>query len=125
MTIDLKPIFDAARTADDEVQHVLDEVGAALKEGTEEGNQKALDLRPTLEAAEKKAKEYNQLYISVRNAQQTSDAARKFIPVQNTEAGGQRNGSQAKEMNRSDFEAMDSAAQMKFAQDGGIVIDPE
>lgn len=125
MTVDLKPYFDAARTADDEVQRIMADMNAAFTEGTDEGKQRALDLRPALDAAKAKAQEANDLYISMRNASaQSGTAAREFVPVSNPDnlSGGNQ---PQREMARNSFLALSAAEQMKFVKDGGSVVDPE
>ena len=120
--LDLKPYFDAARAADDEVQRIMNEMNAAFLEGTEESNQKALDLRPTLDEAKKKAEDANALYLSMRNAANVSDGvAKNFVPV----SDGSLPADQAREMKRGDFLALDAAGRMKFIKDGGKVVDEE
>ncbi len=123
MSIDLKPYFDAARMADDEVQRIMNEMNAAFEEGTEESKQKALDLRPVLDEAKRKAEDANQLYLSMRDAASVSDGvAKNFVPVSD---GVNLPASQAREMQRQDFLALDAAARMKFIKDGGKVVDEE
>jgi hypothetical protein len=62
----LKPYYDAALSADAEVKRILAEMDAAFNSATEEGKQKALEMRPALDAAKAKAEESNKLYISMR-----------------------------------------------------------
>ncbi len=118
--IDLKPYFDAARTADDEVQRVMNEMHTAFNEGTEDGKQKALDLRPSLDEVQQKADEANKLYISMRNAANvSSDAAKNFVPVPETN----QEEIEKIALKRADFLALDAAARMKFIQGGGKVTE--
>lgn len=121
MAIDLKPYFDGAQKADEEVQRILNDMNAAFNDGTEEGKAKALELRPSLDAAREKAKEANEIYLSVRSASAMSDgAAKQFVPVETDPASG---APEAKEMVREEFLALDSAARMKFIKGGGKVVD--
>jgi len=69
----LKPYYDAALAADAEVKRILAEMDAAFNDGTPEGKQKALDLRPALDEAQKKAKQSNELYTSMRDASLVND----------------------------------------------------
>lgn len=124
MGVDLKPMLDDARKASDEVQTILNQMTTAFNEGTEEGKAKALELRPKLDEAQKKAKDANDLYVSARNASNVSDsAAKNFVPVPDNPAGGASDSKS--EMKREEFSALDAAARMKFVHDGGTVIDPE
>ncbi len=121
--IDLKPYFDSAQAADQEVQQIMNDIDTAFLKGTEEGKQEALDLRPKLDKAKTKAAEVNTLYISLRDASaSSSNAARQFVPV----ADGKDLPAQAgKIMNREEFNALDAVAQVKFIKDGGTLVDPE
>ncbi len=76
--MDLKPYFDAANKADEEVKRIAGEIDAAFRAGDQK---KAMDLRPALDEAKVKAKEANELYLSMRDAGENDGAARKFTPV--------------------------------------------
>lgn len=122
MAVDLKPYFDAARAADDEVQRIMGEMNAAFTEGTEDGKAKALELRPKLDEAKKKAEAANQLYLSMRDAASTSDGvAKNFIPA--AEGAAQEGKSPSK--TRAEFFAMNAAERMKFVKNGGKVVDED
>ena len=119
---DLKPYFDAAQAANDEVQRVMDDMNAAFSDGTDEGKTKALEMRPALDAAKKKAEDANALYISMRNAAGVSENnAARFVPV--TDKHASPAGDPAREMSRRDFLALDAAARMDFIRKGGAVVD--
>ena len=123
MTIDLKPYFDSAQAADEEVQRIMNQMNAAFEKGTEEGKQEALDLRPALDEAKTKAADANTLYISMRDAASASSAAAKqFVPVNDQAA---QNPGAGKSLTRDVFTALDAAARMKFIKDGGTLVDPE
>ena len=121
--LDLKPLYDAARAASDKMQTILKDMETAFNEGTEEGKQKALELRPALDQAKIEADQANQLYISMRDAASVSDqAAKLFVP-----AGSVTNptgADAAKEMTRAAFEGLDAEAQMKFMKAGGKISEP-
>lgn len=120
--IDLKPYFDAARAADEDVQRIMNEVHAHFEEGTEEGKQAALDLRPTLDEAKAKAEEANKLYLSMRDAAAVdSHAAKEFVPVSDNLPQVENK----REMKRRDFLALDASARMQFIQGGGAVLDED
>lgn len=123
MTIDLKPYFDAAQKADEDVQRIMNEMNAAFEEGTDEGKQKALDLRLSLDEAKTKASNANALYVSMRDAAATSSAAAKqFVPVSDQ---AEQSPAAGKSLTRDAFAALDAAERMKFVLDGGTVVDPE
>jgi len=69
----LKPYYDAALAADAEVKRILAEMDAAFNDGTPKGKQKALDLRPALDEAQKQAKQSNELYARMRDASLVND----------------------------------------------------
>jgi hypothetical protein len=120
--IDLKPYYDAARAADDEVQRIMNLMHEHFNSGTEEGKQAALDLRSDLDAAKAKAADANQLYLSMREAAaQSSNAAREFVPVNDTTKPAGKSGV----MNRKEFLALDASARMAYIKRGGILIDED
>ncbi len=121
--IDLKPYFDAAQVADAEVMRIMDDMNTHFSDGTDEGKQAALDLRPALDVAKGKAADANQLYISMRDAAATSNsAAREFVPVSDSTS---KAGDPTKEMKRQEFEALDAAARVKFIKAGGVVTESD
>ena len=123
MSMDLKPYFDSARAADDEVQRVMAEMNTAFTDGTDAGKTKALELRPSLDAAKKKALEDNELYISMRNAVSVSDGvAKKFVPV-NEAAAEIVKGAKPKTIKRQEYDAMSLVDRSNFIRDGGTVED--
>lgn len=120
--MDLKPFYDAANAASEEMQTILNQMETAFNEGTEEGKQKALDLRPDLDLAKEKADKANHLYVSVRDAASTGDrAAKLFVPAGDKKPDAEA----AKTMSRAAFTDLDAAAQMKFMKDGGKIVDTD
>ena len=117
--LNLKPVYDAAQAAEAKVNGILAEMLEAFDTGTDEGKQKALDLRPALEEAKAEAKTANDLYVSMREALGDQDAAaRKFVPVNGAEPA------QAKKViSRADYEALDFAARHEFFANGGSVVE--
>jgi HK97 family phage major capsid protein len=73
--MDLKPYFDAVNTAEAEVTRLRNEIDSLFRAGDQK---KALDLRPALDEAKTKAKEANDLYLSMRDAGNPADPARNF-----------------------------------------------
>lgn len=77
--MDLKKYFDAANQAEQEVNRIAGEIDAAFSAGDKK---KAMDLRPALDEAKNKAKEANELYLSMKNAASDGNpAAARFTPV--------------------------------------------
>lgn len=119
----LKSFYDAALAADAEVKRILNEMDVAFTEGTEEGKDKALALRPALDEAKSKAEDANRLYISVRDASLVSNqAAPLFVPPPDP-ASNDPQGADPKVMNRAAFRALDPAAQMAYIKGGGRLED--
>lgn len=119
--MNLKQLYDAAKDADGKAQLILKQMTDAFDTGTEEGKQKALELRPALDEAKLKANEANQLYISARDADavDVNSASRRFVPT-----GGVVN--TTREITRAEFEEMDYAERHTYLQSGGaIVSNPE
>ena len=121
MGIDLKAVYDAAKAADEKVNAVLMEMTAAFEEGTEEGKQKALALRPALEAAKADSKQANDLYVEMRDARADSDEhARKFVPVNKDAAKASE---PAKTMTNAEWLALSFVDRRKFFADGGQIVE--
>jgi len=117
---DLKPFYDRAKADSDEVTRLQNEANTLINNGTDEGIQAAIDLQPALEAAVIKADGSNKLYISMRNAENTSsNAASLFVP----EANETNEEASDKVMNRAAFEALTPKARMKFVRAGGRLED--
>ena len=76
--MELKPYFDAVNTAEAEVTRLRNEIDSLFRAGDKK---KALDLRPALEEAKTKAKEANDLYLSMRDAGNPADPGRHFVPA--------------------------------------------
>lgn len=115
----LKPLYDAARAAEEKVRQIQQEMLDAFELGTEEGKRRALELRPALDEAKRQADEANQLYISVRDAEavDADAAARKFVPVKSS------NGELAQSMPRAEFEALSAADKMSFMLADGRIVE--
>jgi len=121
--IDLKPAIDAVRVADEKVNRLLDEMNTHLTTGTDEGTQAALDLRPALDEAKAKAADAKQLYETMRDAaSQSGNSARAFVPATGTNL---TTGDPAKEMARSEFDALDATERLTFMRAGGKVIESD
>jgi hypothetical protein len=118
MMLNLKPFLDAAQAASTEVLRVANEIETAFALGTEEGTQQAMDLKSALDDAETKAAAANELYLSMRKAASTGDAASKFVPV--TE---DRTPDDKKTITRAEFEAMDYQARHDYLKAGGAIVD--
>lgn len=122
--IDLKPYYDAARAADDEVLRIMASMNEHFNAGTDDGKAEALGLRPALDEAKNKADEANRLYMSMRDAAaQSNSVARTFVPV----AGGDlpEAAGRAKTMKRQEFLALNTQERMAYIRDGGTIVDEE
>jgi hypothetical protein len=120
----LKPYYDAALAADAEVKRVLNEMDTAFNDGTDEGKQKALDLRPALEEAKTKAEGANKLYASIRDASLVNDnMAALFTTPPDPAKDDQQDDKSPKVMKLPDFQALTPKARLAFSKAGGRVED--
>lgn len=114
---ELKPYFDRAKADSDEVTRLQNELNAQFESGTDEGVQAAIDLQPALEAAIIKAKQSNELYVTMRNADNnTSNAASLFVSADNNEGREDE-----KKMTLAAYNAMPPRERLKFSKAGGIL----
>lgn len=113
----LKPLYDAAKTADEKVASIVSQMTAAFDKETDEGNAEAMAMRADLDAARAEAEEANLAYISARDVSADSDEnARKFVPV--SETAGKPN-----QKTRAEFEALGPAERMDWALKGGLIVE--
>jgi len=115
----LRELWNAAKAADAKVQSIHAEMVAALDDGTEEGKQKALDLRPALDEAKAAADAANLLYIDARDAEPEDPdaAARLFVPVPASQS------QPAKVMTRAEFDQLPAAKKQDFMLADGHLTD--
>jgi hypothetical protein len=116
----LKPYYDAAFKADEEVKRILAEMDTLFNDGTEEGKQKALQLRPALDEAQAEAKEANQLYTSMRDASLVNDSMASLFTTPADPASQARDES-PKIMKLSEFHALSPRERLAFAKSGGAL----
>lgn len=119
----LKPYYDAALAADAEVKRILNDMDVAFNDGTETGKEKALSLRPALDAAKQNAEGANQLYVSMRDAALVNDQLGSLFTSPPDPAGDDQVADKAKVINRAGFQALDPNARMAFIKAGGKVAD--
>jgi hypothetical protein len=119
----LKLVLDAARAADDEVKRILAQMDESFTEQTEDGQARALALRPSLDEAKKKATEMNGLYAEMRDASLVSEnAAVLFVPPAD-HANENPEGPGPKVMNRAAFASLQPGAKAQFMRAGGRLED--
>ena len=119
----LKPYYDAALAADAEVKRILAEMDAAFTDGTPEGKEKALSLRPALDVAQTKAKEANELYASMRDASLVNDSMASLFTTPPDLARDDPKDGSPKVMNRNTFDALKNHAKWDYMNSGGKVVD--
>jgi len=119
----LKPYYDAALAADAEVKRILNEMDAAFNEGTDEGKEKALALRPTLDEAKTKAEEANKLYASMRDASLVNDSMAALFTTPPDPAKDDQTDVSPKVMKLSDFRALPPKDRLAFSKAGGKIED--
>ena len=120
--LDLKTYFDAVNTAEEEVQRIAKDLDALFQEGTEESKAKALELRPTLDAAQAKHAEAVALYEAMQKANRPNDVARNFVPVSNTPPD-QVEGNQPAVIKRAEYEQMNLVDRARYIRSGGTIED--
>jgi len=119
----LKPYYDAALAADADVKRILAEMDAAFNDGTPEGKEKALSLRPALDVAQTKAKEANQLYASMRDASLINDSMASLFTVPPDLAQQDQKDDSPKVINRAGLTALSPVARIAFFRAGGKVVE--
>jgi hypothetical protein len=115
--MDLKPYYDAAVAAEAEVKRVALEIDGHFTAGETD---KALELRPALDEAKNKAKDANDLYLSMRNAHEGKGVEAQFVPA-NPDAAPQGSADEKKSMTRLEFLALNASERMSFILAGGTV----
>jgi len=119
----LKPYYDAALAADAEVKRILAEMDAAFNDGTPEGKEKALSLRPALDVAQQKAKEANELYASMRDASLVNDSMASLFTTPPDPATDHQTDASPKVMKLSEFRALPPKDRLAFSKAGGKIED--
>jgi hypothetical protein len=120
----LKPYYDAALAADAEVKRILSDMDTHFNDGTEDGKNKALELRPALDEAKIKAEQANTLYVSMRDASLVNDnTAALFSAPADPAATPDPKGEGAKVMKLSEFQALDPKVRFAYIKAGGVIED--
>ena|SRR3990172_9391486 len=121
--IDLKLYHDKVIAADAEVKEIAGQIDGFIRSETEEGNAKALELQPSLDAAQKKHDEALKLYNSLTAAGKPSNVAQNFVPVSTTSTDQEAPEIPAGTMKLADFQSKTPAERMAFVKSGGVVED--
>lgn len=119
----LKPYYDAALSADAEVKQILADMDAAFNDGTDEGKEKALSLRPALDEAKTKAEGANQLYVSMRDASLINDSAASLFTTPSDPAQDDQDDKSPKVIKRVDYDALHPTQRAAYLKSGGKVED--
>jgi len=119
----LKPYYDAALAADADVKRILNEMDAAFNEGTDEGKEKALALRPMLDEAKTKAEEANKLYASMRDASLVNDSMAALFTTPPDPAKDDQTDANPKVMKLHEFNALSPKDRLAFSKAGGKIED--
>ena len=117
-----KLFHDRVLTAQGEVDSVRNAINQALALGTPEGEEQALTLEASLDAAVANEKKWHDFYDKVISSAKTKNPLAQFVPVEGREipAEGEAGG---KIINRAGFDSLDPAAKEKFLKAGGKVTD--
>lgn len=113
MDIDLSKYYVAAQDADKSLKALASEILADLDSGKRHRRQKALDARPRLNAAEKRAKDLRALYHSMARALQTYADIERVIVTNKPPAP----------LPRASFERLASQQRMEHFRRQGRLID--
>ncbi len=116
---DLKPYFDRAKADSDKVASLQNEVDTHFNTGTDEGIQAAIDLQPALETAIAAANASNQLYISMRNADQSSSNVASLFVSETNSATEDEPSKNVKTL--AEFNAMSPKERLAFSKAGGKI----
>jgi hypothetical protein len=120
--LDLKPYYDAVNAAKDEEQRIAAEIDGLFQDGSDEGKVKAMELRPTLEAAQNRLAEAEALYDRMQLANRPNDVAKNWVPVSNTPPDNGE-GSQPSLIKRQAYDALSQYDRGMFIKSGGRVED--
>ncbi len=120
--VDLKPYFDAVNTAEAEVQRIAAELDGLFREGSEESKAKALEMKPTLDAAQAKHFEAVALYEAMQKTNRPNDVAKNFIPVSQTKTEASEN-SQPTIIKRTEYDKLTPVDRALFVKSGGRMED--
>jgi hypothetical protein len=118
----LKPYLDAAFKADEEKKRIMADMDAAFNEGTEEGKQRALQMRPALDEAIQAAQEANELYVSMRDGSHTDDSMAALFTTPPDTAQGETD-KDPKSMSLKEYQSLAPNERLAFAKSGGQLTD--
>lgn len=120
---DLKPYYDRVLNAQAAVQAVVNQIDAAMKLGTKEGEDQALALEAQLDAATAAAESAQTFYNKLLNATKTSNVVQNFVPITDTQNDPDEQPEDVKVMKLSAYQALDPKARLAFAKAGGKLED--
>ena len=121
---DFKPHYDRVLSAQAEVQNVLNEIDAAMKLGTPEGEAQALALESKLDEAIAKRDQAQGFYDKVVSAHKASDVALNFVPVSATSATPLEEKPKGN-MTIAEYRKLSPKERLSFAKAGGILEEGE
>lgn len=116
---DLKPMYDRVLTAQSEVGKIRNQMVAALALGTTEGEDHALALEATLDAAIAEETKWSNLYNKLVSAEKTTNVLQNFVPANASEP--QEPGK--KTMKRTEWKALNHQDRRSFITAGGLLED--
>jgi len=117
---DIKNLYDKVLNAQAEIETVKNQINDALALGTPEGDEQALTLEATLDAAIVNEAKWHGLYDKLATANESKGTLKNFIPVQEEDIpDGEPE--DLKVMNRADFEKLDPQKRKEFVRGGGRI----
>jgi hypothetical protein len=114
--MNLKVYYDAVMAAETTVQTILNQMDGLFTDGKKA---EALELRPALDEAKSKAKEANDIYLMMRESDNSMGAAGVFVPVSKTPMD------KAQTKTRAEFDALSPMDRADFVRGGGLIKDEE
>lgn len=116
---DLKPYYDRVLNAQAAVQAVVNQIDAAMKLGTKEGEDQALGLEAELDAATAAAESAQKFYNKLLNATKTSNVVQNFVPITDTQNDPDEKPEGVKVMSLAEYNALSPKDRLTFAESGG------
>lgn len=118
-----KLFHDRVLTAQGEVESARNAISQALALGTPEGDEQALTLEATLDAAIANEKKWHAFYDKVVASARTKNPLDAFVPLEsrNIPDGEKPKG----KMTLSEYKAMTPKARLAFAKGGGKIEEGE
>ena len=118
--MDLKSFYDRVLTAQANIEMVKNQIADALALKTPEGDEQALALEPTLDAAVADEAKWHAFYDKLVDSSKGQNALGKFIPLTSQEIN-EEPATGKKIMKRAEFDNLAPRDRMAFSKSGGTL----